>query len=87
MKRGREPAHLTIAAVAACFAVSALIAAPVSAGEAEAANGCLGEGGPQLPGTWQIEGSDRFEATADDGQAGPDGGSAEEGLQSDCALV
>ena len=87
MKRGRKPAHLTIAAVAVCFAVSALIAGPVSAVESVGVNGCLGEGGPQLPGTWQIEGSDRFEATADDGQAGPDGGSAEEGLQSDCALV
>lgn len=80
-------AHLTIAAAAVCLSASLLVAGPLSARDAGGAAGCLGEGGQQLPGTWQIEDRDRFQVTPGEGRPDQDAGPAEENLQSDCALV
>lgn len=80
-------AHLTITAAAACLGASLLVAGPLSARDAGHAADCIGEGGPQIPGTWQIE--DREPVQATPGESRPDRsvGPADEKLRSDCALV
>ncbi|MDJ0943711.1 MAG: hypothetical protein QNJ30_09610 [Kiloniellales bacterium] len=84
-------AHRTITAVSFCLGTSLLIAGPLSAGDG-GLPACLGEGGGQLPGTWQIDdrqtqGREAIQATAGDRRPGLEGDAAEARAQSDCALV